>query len=212
MNNPAEEFDAVCIRLDAGDQSAAAEVFERFSGRLIGLARSRLDRRLQGKVDPDDVMQSVFRSFFVRQRAGKFVLDGWHDLWSLLVTITVRKCSRQVARFKTNSRDVDRDVGQLPIRGFGEANETTALARDPTPLEAVTLAELVERLMTGLNEREQQMVTATLQGYSPHEISLQVDRTERTVQRVLARVRLRAESLRHSDQEDSGAGVVANNG
>ena len=68
-----ESFDDVMGRLRAGDQSAAAtEIFQRFARRLIGLARTRLDDRVRSKVDAEDVLQSVFRSFFVRQAV------GWH--------------------------------------------------------------------------------------------------------------------------------------
>src|SRR5262245_50887646 len=93
-------FQACNAVLRNGDETAAAEIFERFTGRLIGLARSRLDQRLQGKVDPEDVLQSVYRSFFVRHRDGKFKLESWDNLWSLLAQITVRKCCRQIERFK----------------------------------------------------------------------------------------------------------------
>ena len=36
-------------------------------------------------------MQSVFKSFFVRQGQGQFELDNWDSLWGLLVRITLRK-------------------------------------------------------------------------------------------------------------------------
>jgi DNA-directed RNA polymerase specialized sigma24 family protein len=48
------------------DEQAARENFDRFARRLIGLARTRLDRRIRQKIDPEDVVQSVFRSFFTR--------------------------------------------------------------------------------------------------------------------------------------------------
>ena len=57
---PTESFDDVMGRLRAGEQSAAAtEIFHRFARRLIGLARTRLDDRVRGKVDAEDVLQSV---------------------------------------------------------------------------------------------------------------------------------------------------------
>ena len=57
-------------RLRAGDDEAAREVFDRFARRLVGLARRRFDRRLAHRVDPEDVVQSAFKSFFVRHREG----------------------------------------------------------------------------------------------------------------------------------------------
>src|SRR5438105_690572 len=59
-------------RLRAGDEDAAARVFELYGRRLIGLARSRLHERLRGKVGPEDVLQSVLKSFFCRVAGGTF--------------------------------------------------------------------------------------------------------------------------------------------
>ena len=62
-----DSFDDVITRLRDGDSEAATEIFHRFAARLIALARTRLDSRVRQKVDPEDVVQSVFRSFFIRQ-------------------------------------------------------------------------------------------------------------------------------------------------
>ena len=50
-------FDDLMARLRAGDADAARSVFERYTERLIALARSRLGKRLRQKVDPEDVLQ-----------------------------------------------------------------------------------------------------------------------------------------------------------
>ena len=82
--------------LQAGDDEAASEVFHRFAKRLILLAGQRFDAHLRQKVDPEDIMQSVFRSFFAHQAARELVnLESWNSLWSMLVLMTVRKCRRQ---------------------------------------------------------------------------------------------------------------------
>ena len=106
---PTSTFQQMMMNLGAGEQKAAEKVFERFTGKLLGLARSRLDARLQQKVDPEDVLQSVFRSFFRRQQNNEFDLDGWDELWALLVTFTVRKCCKQARHFNSKKRDVSRE-------------------------------------------------------------------------------------------------------
>src|SRR5437868_8199770 len=86
---PHESFVELAARLHAGDQGAATEVFRRFAGRLIALARTKLDIRIRRKEDPEDVVQSVYRSFFGRYQAGQYDLATWEALWSLLTVITV---------------------------------------------------------------------------------------------------------------------------
>ena len=56
-----EEEDAATIRrAAAGDQEALAFLFHRHRKRLRQMVRLRLDRRLQGRVDPSDVLQEAF--------------------------------------------------------------------------------------------------------------------------------------------------------
>jgi RNA polymerase sigma-70 factor (ECF subfamily) len=186
-------FEELMRRLRAGDQEAATLVFNRFTQRLIALARSRLDQRMRQKLDPEDVVNSAYKSFFVRNREGKFHLESWDSLWGMLTVITVRKCGRAIDRFHTQKQDVEREVAP-PREGDGLIYE--ALASDPTPSEAALLAETVENLLRGLPEVEQTILALTLQGYSIAEIKAQVGRTERTVQRVLERVRKRLQRLR----------------
>ena len=105
-----DSFDEVIGRLRRGEEDAAAQVFSRFANRLLHLARSRLNPPIRRKFDPEDVMQSVFRSFFIRQREGQFELKDWDSLWSLLVRITLRKCGRRITAFQTQRRDLRREV------------------------------------------------------------------------------------------------------
>jgi DNA-directed RNA polymerase specialized sigma24 family protein len=62
------------------------------------------------------------------------------------------------------------------------------------------LAETVEQLMDGLKDRDRQIVSLCLQGYSTPEISERVGRTERTVQRKLEHVRKHLTEL-HAEVE-----------
>jgi RNA polymerase sigma-70 factor (ECF subfamily) len=189
-------FGEVMDRLRAGDQAAAAEVFRRFANRLIGLARTHLDHRIRQKVDPEDVMQSALKSFFVRHADGQFDLSGWDSLWSMLVIITLRKCGHKAEYFRTAMRDISRE--QAPPAGSGDsASSWHAIAHDPTPVQAVLLAEAVEQVLQSLgDDRERQIVELSLQGFTPVETSAHVGRSERTVQRVLDRVRRRLQRMR----------------
>ena len=47
-------------RAAAGDQQAMADLFERYRPRLARMVQLRMDRRLQGRVDPSDVLQEAY--------------------------------------------------------------------------------------------------------------------------------------------------------
>ncbi len=188
-------FDQLMIRLRSGDDEAAQRVFQRYAQRLIGLARLHLDALTRRKVDPEDVLQSVFRSFFIKHADGQFELSNWNSLWSILVVITLRKCIRKMKYYHAGRRDVQREVQDLPNPTDSDPG-WDPLDSDPTPEQGMILAETVEELMSGLGDRERQMLTLSLQGYTPREISAQVGRTERTVHRLLAQIKRRLERMR----------------
>jgi DNA-directed RNA polymerase specialized sigma24 family protein len=83
--------------LQAGDGAAAEALFERYAERLTRLARSRLAINLASRVDPEDIVQSAYRSFFVAAREGRFHAERGGDLWRLLVEVTLHKLYRQAA-------------------------------------------------------------------------------------------------------------------
>ncbi len=183
-----DSFDDAIGRLQLGSQQAASEIHQRFARRLIGLARSRLDPSLQVKSDPESVVQSVFRSFFERQAEGRFELENWESLWSLLVRMALRKCCDRAATYHAACRDVRREVAPGPP-GEPSPDAVQAWTRDPTPEEAATLSDLLEQMMQGLDETQREMVKQRLEGYTVPEISARIGRTERTVHRVLSQVR-----------------------
>jgi len=56
-------------RLDDGDEHALAEVFEAHRERLWRMVNFRLDRRLNGRVDPDDILQEAYLNAAQRVKA-----------------------------------------------------------------------------------------------------------------------------------------------
>ena len=70
---------------------AARLIWLRYFRDLLELARSNLDRRIRRREDEEDVVQSMYKSFCLRQQRGEFDLAGRDALWKLLVTITLRK-------------------------------------------------------------------------------------------------------------------------
>jgi RNA polymerase sigma factor (sigma-70 family) len=182
-------------RWRGGDQQAATELFRRYAGRLIALARSRLRGELTTRVDPEDVVQSACRSFFVGVRAGDYELEEEGDLWGLLVAITLHKLQHQVAYHKAQKR------GGGAGQDFGSENslfslQPQALARDPSPLEALTLIEQLEHLVQALDPWHRQVLEFRLQGYQLAEIALKTGKSLRTTCRAIEQIKQHLERER----------------
>lgn len=60
MTTEPDEAQDLLRRAAAGDLQAASELFDAYRGRLRQMIRLRLDRRLQGRVDPSDVLQDAY--------------------------------------------------------------------------------------------------------------------------------------------------------
>src|SRR5215831_7432993 len=147
MSNSFTEF---LERLRSQDDAAAQELFVRFAQQLIALAQRHIGAGLRHKVDPEDVVQSAYKSFFFRYSAGNLDFVNWNSLWGLLTLITVRKCASRAAYHRAECRDAAREVSLL---GGDQASPwMDPLGREPTPLEAAVLNETVDQLLASLEE------------------------------------------------------------
>jgi RNA polymerase sigma-70 factor, ECF subfamily len=201
---PGDSFAHLLARLRQGDDEADSQVFQRYARRLIALARARLSPLILQKEDPEDVVQSALRSFFRHVPDGAWDLTGWDNLWSMLAVITVRKCHRRVARFQGPVHDARREVSLSAPPEDSQAG-WEVLDREPSPEEAATLAETVEQVMRGLNERERHVFQLALQGYPVPAISEYVGRSEYTVEGVLRRIKRLLQRLRNEDRGEPDA-------
>jgi RNA polymerase sigma-70 factor (ECF subfamily) len=184
-----DSFAEFLARLQRREDAAAGELFARFAGQLVALADRHIGGGLRHKVDPEDVVQSAYKSFFLRYGAGNLDAVNWDSLWGLLTLITVRKCAERAAYHRAARRDAAREVA--PPSGGGPGPEF--FGREPTPLEAAVLTETIEQLLAGLDEEERPVLELSLQGYTTREIAERLGRAERTVRLLREGVRRRLE-------------------
>src|SRR5262245_51966189 len=80
--------------LQAGSPEAAQQLWQRYYGRLVGLARLKLRGAARRLADEEDIALSAFDSFCRGAEQGRFPrLDDRDNLWHLLVTLTSRKAT-----------------------------------------------------------------------------------------------------------------------
>jgi RNA polymerase sigma factor (sigma-70 family) len=172
-------------RYRSGDELAAQELFSRYFNRLTALARSRLSPRLARRTDPEDIVLSVYRSFFVAAREGHYTLSRGGDLWRLLAAITKHKLLRQVRRQSADRRSVDVEI---PL---DQLDEGRLLGRhsEPTPEAAAALTDELEQVLAHLDLFGRRVMELRLQGLPLSEIAEETGRSERSVRRSLAQIR-----------------------
>jgi RNA polymerase sigma-70 factor (ECF subfamily) len=66
MDHDPDDSEELLRRAAAGDEAALAARWERYRARLRQMVRLRLDRRLQGRVDPSDVLQDAYLDLAAR--------------------------------------------------------------------------------------------------------------------------------------------------
>ncbi|HWE36834.1 MAG TPA: ECF-type sigma factor, partial [Isosphaeraceae bacterium] len=75
--------------------------------------------------------------------------------------------------------------------------EYEAMARGPSPSEAVAVVDELERVMEPLKPHHRRMVELRLQGHLIDEIAAETGRSERLVRRVLDQVKRELSQRRH---------------
>ena len=188
-----DSFVEFLARLHSNSDDAAEQLFARFTHQLIALALRHIDTGLRHKMDAEDVVQSAYKSFFLRYDAENLNVVNWNSLWGLLTLITVRKCAERVAYHRAGCRDIAREAS--PPRDDEAAPWLEPFGREPTPLEAAVLGETIEQLLASLDVDERPILELSLQGYSTREISERLGRAERTVRLLREGVRHRLERL-----------------
>jgi RNA polymerase sigma-70 factor, ECF subfamily len=177
-------------RCRTGSESAAAELFNRYVSRLMGVARRRIGERMNSRLDPEDVVQSVFRTFFTRLKDDQFEIVGDDDLSKLLVRITLHKTLRQIAYHKAARRDPG---AEAPQGDMSQQEIMQVMAKEPTPVTVVTFIDQLDHFLGRLSPEEQQILTLRLQGHSTDDIATQLNSYDRKVRRVLERVKAMAQ-------------------
>ena len=140
------------VRACGGDCGALAELFQRHRGRLEQMVQLRLDRRLQGRLDPADVLQEAYLD--VARRFPEYVADPTMPfyLWVRLLT-----GQRLVDLHRKHLGAKMRDAGlEMSLqRGVPRASSASLaellLGRLTTPSRAAARAETQFRVQEALN-------------------------------------------------------------
>lgn len=161
-----------------GDEQAVALLWKRYLPRLVGLARSTLGGRAVRAVDPDDIVQSAFASFWQGASGGKFdAPTSRENLWNLLGVITVRKARKRIER------------EQAAKRGGGRRVESIGSAPEPASPDNVALELFCNELFDQLEPELRGIAALRMTGHTNAEIARMLECSERKIERKLQLIR-----------------------
>lgn len=168
--------------LRGGEEEAAQRLWEAYYRRLVGLAHRHLGGAPRGPADSEDVALSALHSFCRGVEGGRFPrLADRHDLWQVLVMLTLRKASNAVRKERAAKRGGGKGAGELPA---------DVTADGPTPAVAAELVEQLRWLLASLGDPDLQAVAvAKMEGHTDKEIAARTGWSLAKVERKLARIR-----------------------
>lgn len=177
-----------------GNQDAATEIYLRYARRLRGLARKQCSPVLARCVEADDIVQSVFRSFFRRAKHGYYDIPEEGELWRLFLVITLNKVRAKGDFHHAAKRDIRLVTHGLPPDPVLPAK----LGRNEGA--GAFLQMVLDEALEQLPEHHRRIVQLRIEGYDLEEIAEKVQRAKRTVERVLQQFRVHLKSLLSEDE------------
>jgi RNA polymerase sigma factor (sigma-70 family) len=177
-----------------GEHRDWTSIYRAFAARLLELAESNLGDRLGRHVDPQDVVQSAFRTFIRRAKdPGGFIgLAPGTDLWRLLLVITLNKIRKAGNYHRAAKRSISQTVRL--------ADETVVDGRREE-LDMVILRMTLEEQLDKVEPAKRKMLVMYLSGMSVEEIAESINRAPRTVYRAVKSFEDMIEPMLHDADE-----------
>jgi RNA polymerase sigma-70 factor (ECF subfamily) len=151
-----QEMDALIELAAAGDQHATTLLFQRFHDRLLRMVRLRMDRRLKGRIDSEDIVQDAYLDAALRLKEYAAEPPASFFVW-LRYLVAQKLVDAQRHHLGVEKRDVNREVslyrGPMP-EATSAALAAQLLGRLTSPSQAAIRAETQLKLQAVLNAME----------------------------------------------------------
>lgn len=156
MDGERGPIDDLVRRAADGEEPALAELFDRHRDRLRQMIRLRLDRRLQGRVDPSDVLQDAYID--LAQKLPDYVERSSVPFFVWLRLVVGERLLRvHRHHLGASMRDAGREIsihrGTMP-QASSASLAAQLLGRMTSASRAVARAEMQRQLQDALNAME----------------------------------------------------------
>ena len=145
---------------------------------------------LSQRMDAEDVVQSVFRTFFRRASGGQYQVPTGDELWKLLLVISLNKVRAAGQHHHAAKRDAAISVS------LSDQDSLSPQAQDDFARSLLELS--ISEVISELPDSAQRVVELRIQGHEVGQISEITKRSKRTVERILQH--FRSEMQRRSEE------------
>ncbi len=197
-----DAVDDLVARFRSGDEEAGAELYRRFSGRLLLMVKRRLEgARCRGALDSEAILQEGFRSFFSAVKKPHFDPHKG-NIGGLLSRIVLRKAQTRARRKYPEAATPEAmdGAGAMASLLSGQLSEQEV---------AAGVAEAVDSVLDRLTDRERLIMEAFLDeeaGRSIAEVARSCRRSVTTVEGVIDRFIRDLRALVAAVDQDGGPG------
>ena len=188
---------ALISQLKAGDEDSVRVLWDRYSAALIRSAQNSLRGQNPAKMDPEELAQSVFFALYRGAINEQFeCLNDRAGFWTLVLVITRRKAIDRIRRETRQKRGGGKKMAREPTHTRKRLLQVSKMFLPVWLLRKIEVEcnDLFEHLIHLLNQEDSsgtlgQVAGSRIAGQSVREIAAELDRTERTVERKLERIR-----------------------
>lgn len=184
-----------------GDSDAAHQLWQHYYAKLVRAARTKLRNVHGGIADEEDIVVSVFESFYRAAEKGRFPdLNDRGDLWKLLLRMASRKIIDQKRRTGRQRRGGDQVILGLTPQDSEQVIEV--IGNEPSPDMVAMMTESFEKLLHHLGDGSlREIAVGKMEGYSNSELAQLHDCSERTIERRLRLIREKCQQELLEDEQ-----------
>lgn len=180
--------------LSQGSPDAANVLYLRYAQQLRALVAANCSPMLAKREDVEDIVQSIFGSFFRAASKEMYDVPAGDHLWKLFVVIALNK-----VRAKGNyHRRYKRDARRLVDGGWLDVAGDYVASNDETSRNLLTLA--IDDVMGHLSLEHQQAIQFRIEGFNVAEIAAKLECSKRTTERLLQEARSRIAEMLEKDE------------
>lgn len=181
---PKSDFRRLIANVQAGDEAAARQLYERYGPVILRAVRRRLQTRLRSQFDSIDFAQDVWGSFFTNV-VDKYDLSSPEQLVTLLTTMARNKVLETTrSRMQRQKHSIHREASLEGNHGGAE----NVPAVQQTPSQIVMDKEAWDRLLARQPPVYRRILLLLRDGQPPEKIAEELGLSLRTVQRIISKL------------------------